>query len=195
MPRAKKGSQFERETCKRLSKWWTNGKRDDVYWRSSQSGGRATQRAKRGVRTYGSYGDVAAVDPIGEPLLKLFTIELKRGSTYGTPGDLLDFKSDNKRHRWMKCLLQTIRSSVEAGSHGWMMVSKRDFRRAMVYMDLDSARQLSQVVSFLNKPNVAKFCLKCSDMQIRFIAMPLESFLARVSPEQVKQCLNILPER
>ena len=41
MPKAYKGSEFEREMCKCLSLWWTDSKRDDVFWRSAQSGGRA----------------------------------------------------------------------------------------------------------------------------------------------------------
>lgn len=188
-----KGGDFEREVCKLLSKWWTDGKRDDVYWRSSQSGGRATQRSNRGVRTYGSYGDIAAVDPIGEPLLKLFTIELKRGSSHSSPGDLIDFKADNISHPWMICVRQAARSCIQAGSHGWMLICRRDFRRAMVYIDRDSARALQRCAWFLGRPPTYRFDMMCAGMRIRFVGMPLDTFLARVSPLQVVQCLNTLP--
>src|SRR3990167_4570673 len=135
MSKAYKGSDFERALCKRLSEWWTGGMRDDVFWRSSQSGGRATQRTKKGLSTYGSYGDIAAVDPIGEPLLKVFTIELKRGSSYGIPGDLLDFKRENGKHPWVACLLQAIRAHQQAGSQGWMLICRRDHRGPIVYVE------------------------------------------------------------
>lgn len=190
MSKAKKGSAFEREVCKQLSKWWTNDERDDVFWRSSQSGGRATERTKKGMRTYGSYGDIAAVDPIGGPLLKLFTIELKCGSTYSTPGDLLDFKEQNHRHRWMKCLLQTIRSSREAGSVGWMLICRRNFRRPMLYIDRSSARALDRCAGFLGRPTVTRFDMQCKGERIRFVALGLETFLARVSPKQIIECLK-----
>jgi hypothetical protein len=197
MSKGYKGGDFEREVSKKLSLWWSKGlggkPRDDIFWRSSQSGGRATQRFKKGVRTYGSYGDIAAVDPIGEPLLKLFTIELKRGSSHGSPGDLLDFKADNKCHPWMKCLLQTVRSCIQAGSHGWMMICRRDHRQAMVYIDRDSARSLEACAWFLGCPVVARFDLRCETTRIRFVALPLEDFLARVSPAQIIQCLNTIP--
>ena len=66
-----KGSQFERTVCKDLSLWWTKGKRDDVFWRTSGSGARAKTRSKTGEKTFGQYGDVQATDPIGQPLICL----------------------------------------------------------------------------------------------------------------------------
>ncbi len=59
-----KGSNFEREICKLLSLWWTNDKRDDIFWRTSGSGARATTRSKTKQKTFGQYGDVQATDPI-----------------------------------------------------------------------------------------------------------------------------------
>jgi len=29
---AKKGPKFERKMCKKFSLWWTNNKRDDIFW-------------------------------------------------------------------------------------------------------------------------------------------------------------------
>lgn len=190
--KAKKGSQFERQICKLLSLWWTHDHRDDVFWRSSQSGGRATQRAKSGKATYGSYGDIAAVDPVGEPLLKLFTIELKRGSTHKWPGDLLDFKADNRCHKWVGCLRQAARSAEHAASQGWMIVAKRDFRETMVYMDKFTASFLHRDTGFLGRPGVTRFDMLCGDERFRFIGMPLKSFLARVSPPQIIKCLTTI---
>ncbi|MCL2347114.1 MAG: hypothetical protein FWC50_02515, partial [Planctomycetaceae bacterium] len=53
--------------------------RDDLFWRSSSSGGRATQRTKQGKRTANSAGDIAAMDADAQELLKIFTFELKVG--------------------------------------------------------------------------------------------------------------------
>ena len=68
----KKGSQFEREVCKALSLWVTNGKRGDVFWRSAMSGGRATMFSD--VR---QCGDICAVAPEGVPLTDHYFIECK----------------------------------------------------------------------------------------------------------------------
>ena len=76
-----KGEDFERQISKQLSLWWTGGERDDVFWRTSQSGGRATQRAKSDLKTAYSYGDITFIDPIGKPFCDLLVLEAKRGYT------------------------------------------------------------------------------------------------------------------
>lgn len=182
--RAKKGSAFERHVCKQLSRWWSNGKRDDIFWRSSQSGGRATQRAKKGQRTFGSYGDVAAVDPCGQPLLNVFTIELKRGNSHGTPADLLDFKQDNSRHTWVKCLKQAIKSHLQAGSKSWLLIMRRDKREAVVYLETAMLKRL------MEKPawgmNTIRFALVIDGEWEAFTAMKLDDFLDQVWPEDLR---------
>lgn len=71
-----KGSSFERKICTRLSLWVTHGKRKDVFWRSSMSGGRATViRARGGENRQG--GDICAVAPEGHVLTDRFFFECK----------------------------------------------------------------------------------------------------------------------
>lgn len=185
--RAAKGSKFERKICKVLSKWWTGGERDDVFWRSSQSGGRATRRAKKGKKTYGSYGDIAAVDPIGEPLLKLFTIELKIGKSHGTPMDIIDCPLKDCFKPFENTLLQAHEAHIKAGSCGWMVICKRDFKNAMVYADLDLLRKLEEGKNYsLFTPPVARFSIRVGSLRFRFAAITLEYFLKRVTPASVK---------
>ncbi len=86
-----KGSSFEREIAKLLSLWWSDGKNDNVFYRSTTSGARATQRSKKGKETYLQQGDITASDPIGEPLIKEWSIEIKTG--YGK-------KTDTGINRW-----------------------------------------------------------------------------------------------
>ncbi len=178
-----KGSEFEREVCKRLSLWWSAGlskgdARDDIFWRSSQSGGRATQRAKTGQKTFGSYGDIAAVDPIGQPLLKYFTIELKRGRSHGFLGDLLDLK-DNVKHPFVATLRQARRSAKQAGSKTWLLICRRDRRVAMVYLPWRHANNLLDTTLFSDVGAVI------NGTWVWVAALPLESFLAAVKPKQI----------
>lgn len=73
-----KGSAFERLVCKELSLWVSNGIRDDLYWRSAMSGGRASVRFKKTNKTSSTQaGDITAIDPLGKPLLDVFCIECK----------------------------------------------------------------------------------------------------------------------
>lgn len=79
-----KGSKFERKIAQKLSLWWTDNERDDIFYLTSGSGARATQRKKKGVDTANSSGDIGIIDPIGKPFIDMFLIEVKSGYTLGT---------------------------------------------------------------------------------------------------------------
>lgn len=72
-----KGSEFERSICKKLSSWATNGERDDIFWRTSLSGGRATVNLKKGKINQQHVGDICAIDAIGYEFTDIFYTELK----------------------------------------------------------------------------------------------------------------------
>lgn len=132
-----KGSKFERVLCRELSLWWTRGERDDVFWRTSQSGGRSKTRMKTGRKTFGQYGDIQAVDPIGRPLLDLLTIEAKKGYNKETAFNALDRipKSGSIRlSKWEGFLHQAQVDSHNAGTPYWLLIHKRDQRNAMVFV-------------------------------------------------------------
>lgn len=74
---AAKGADFERSVCKRLSKWLTRRQRDDLFWRTAMSGGRATLQRKKGHRAAAQVGDIGAIDAAGERLTSLFVMECK----------------------------------------------------------------------------------------------------------------------
>lgn len=59
-----KGAYFERRICKELSKWVSNNytyARDDLFWRSAMSGGRATIGKKQGEQREAQEGDISAL--------------------------------------------------------------------------------------------------------------------------------------
>lgn len=78
---SKKGPPFERDTCRELSRWWLDNEREDIFWRTSGSGARATTRRKQGKKTRYEYGDISFRDPVGKLFIDYFLIELKRGYT------------------------------------------------------------------------------------------------------------------
>src|ERR1043166_5512869 len=71
-----KGSGFEREVCKALSKWVSKGKRQDIFWRSAMSGGRATVQHAKGI-SIRQAGDICAVAPEGHVLTDRWFLECK----------------------------------------------------------------------------------------------------------------------
>jgi len=180
----RKGSSFEREICKKLSEWWSDAvegtPRDDLFWRASQSGGRATQRAKSGKRTAGSYGDIAAVDPVGAPLLKVFTLELKRGRSHGDIGDMLDIPlTGYKKRPFEKTLEQAVGSHKLAGSMSWLLISQRDRRRCLVIGDWFFLRHFDDNVPRVHLPHgwIVTY-------------LPFRVFLRKVTPAKIIKLAN-----
>jgi len=191
MPKAAKGGQYERLFCKEISLWWTGGERDDVFWRSAQSGGRATQRMKKGLKTHGSYGDIAAVDPVGEPLIKFATIELKRGNTHGAAADLLEIRRTKKERPFEKSINQAIKSAEQAGSWGWLLIVRRDAREAVLYMPMNIYGMLNSTGSAFTPRIVYKMKINqpadAAPKKMQFVGVHLADFLRRVSPIEIIQ--------
>jgi len=128
-----KGSANERSKCKDWSLWWTEGQRDDIFWRTSGSGSRAKVRAKAGKTTAGSYGDIMAIDPIGEPLIEVCTIELKKG--YSDELDLLSlFDSRAKKHT-IKGFLAQVRYDSNNANNFPILEVHRDYRKPVLFID------------------------------------------------------------
>lgn len=137
-----KGSEYERQVCKQLSQWWTASAREDVFWRSSNSGGRATVRGRKGKGTFGSYGDIAAVDPIGQMLLEVVTIELKRGYSKCSVADLLDADRTSGHHQFGDFINQAMEAAERAGSFSWMLVQRRNKRKSLAFFPAELYRKL-----------------------------------------------------
>jgi len=124
---AGKGSAYERELAKELSLWWSDDRRDDLFWRSSQSGGRATQRAKSGKTTVNACGDLAAQDAEGQKFLDLFTIEIKRGYGTYTVSDIIE----GGKNGMNLFVAQAAKAASLAGTPYWLLIHKRDRRPAI----------------------------------------------------------------
>ena len=125
-----RGFPFERVICKLFSQWWAGEEGADIFWRTAQSGGRATSRKKAGKKTKAHYGDVCAIDPSGDPLMNLFTIDLKRGYPRTDIQGLLEgHKGERSWHQW---ILDAQNDARNAGTPYWMVVQKRDRRDTIV---------------------------------------------------------------
>lgn len=186
-----KGSQFERSVCERLSAWATNGKRDDIFWRSHGSGNRATSRGKAGKRTKGQYGDICATDPIGIPFLDVVTIELKRGYSTHTIGEILDKDTHTLVQVMETWFSQAIHSHEDAGSFAWMIVHKRDQRAAMVYFPIHLYDALydsdPEPFDYQYPFAQARVHIHAIAEPVEFVIMRFEDFLNATSIEQFEE--------
>lgn len=88
-----KGSAFERDMCKRLSLWLTKGRRNDLLWRNSMSGGRSTITLKqtgRGLKAQA--GDIGMIDTSAEDFVSRYAIECKHYKDLNIPALLFGSK-------------------------------------------------------------------------------------------------------
>lgn len=152
MGRSNKGSAWEREVCRDLSEWFSGGKHDDYFWRSSQSGGRATSRRKKGKRTRGHCGDICATHRAGEPLTQFLTMELKRGYAKHTLADLFDRANGSKQQVYEQWIQQAFLAHENAESYSWAIITKRDFRQALIFTERKVINLLKEHGAFKSKP-------------------------------------------
>lgn len=180
----RKGSDFERDVCRRLSLWWSGGKDDDLFWRTAGSGARATSRGKKGKGTTGHYGDVAATSHEGAPLLDLLTFELKRGRSKFTIQDLLDKPPRAARQEYEDWIDQAIASHKAAGSLAWAVVFRRDKRVACVMAPYALWRRLVDAGASVAEA-VPLLTLSCGGGAV--VLLRLDDFLAGVTPDLVRK--------
>lgn len=186
---AQKGSGFERAICKLLSKWCSNDKSDSIFWRTSTSGARATVRARKGLETPNSYGDITAIDPLGSPLISLVSIELKRGySGQLTIQDLLD--SNQKEPILLKFWKQAERDRM-IGKRRWSwLIFQRDRRHACIMFNRSFWDFLLNYAGRLKYPKSFRLLIKLNCVSEKkhynLYIMRLTDFLYWVDPEIFK---------
>jgi hypothetical protein len=190
-----KGSDFERLVATQLSRWWTNDARDDIFWRTAGSGARATTRSKGGKRTAQQYGDICAIDPLGNPFVDLITLELKRGYNTRSIHDLLDYSPTQAVTEWEGFLEKAIKSHEQAGSAFWMIITRRDRHTAWVWFPWDMVLHLRVKGIFPNGPPEphASFAVYVrakgrgpAPGAVRVFGTTLDNFLAHVTPEAIR---------
>lgn len=176
-----KGSSFEREICKTLSLWWTDGIRDDVFWRTAGSGGRATNRARMGRTTAGAEGDLTATDPIGSVLLRLCCFELKRGYNKVNPLDVIE-RRDNAK----PCILedfwaQALNSTMQSRAHFPVVIFKRDQKRTSI---MCARPMLLALACYLGPDRSPKIQVRVNTDNA--VIMRFEDWIDYITPDSIK---------
>lgn len=179
---SKKGGKFEKEFCKELSLWWTDGKRDDIFYSTSGSGGRATMRLKRGLCTENASGDVCSLSEIGFPYIHYFLTEIKRGYDLKRKSsiDFIEFvdspnKKTNKLKEWI------VKAEKEKSANfrkGILIVIKRDFKIPWVIIDSITLHRFA--ISFSRLKN--EFIM-FSVNDLTYYAFPLIRFYEIFTPK------------
>lgn len=199
MGKSQKGGEFEREFCKDLSRWWTNGARDDIFWRTAGSGGRATARRKQGRTTANSNGDIMATDVLGIPLLNVFAFELKRGYSKHTIVDVFDKAPNSALQEYENWIVQAEESQRNSDAESWAIVTRRDRRVAMLYMPTWALNTLTELQLLHEVPHPhmemtlsvrRQYGGQVQKCRKRISCILVSSFFASFTPEVIKRWIG-----
>lgn len=132
-----KGKAFEKKIHKMLSLWVSDGKRKDLFKKSTLSGGQVTMQLNKGkkkVEFEGQAGDtaLACYDPLADLFLKRFLTEMKCYKKIGIEG--LIYGKPNKG----QCILafwNKLRDEAWALNREPMLIFKENQRPIMIMVD------------------------------------------------------------
>lgn len=197
-----KGGAYEREICRTLSLWWSDGEDGDVFYKTAGSGNRATARTRAGKDTSFGYGDVQAINPIGQPLMDVSVIELKKGYNKETLIDCLDRPPQSAHKVWEKWIRQAEEEEAGAGSVGWMLISRRDQRQDLLTMSEGLYEELLRCGA-CTKEFIGSACATIpirsesyfEENLVTVFVTPLQNFLDLVSPSVIKKAAKRKKQR
>lgn len=182
-----KGNAFERRICQKLSLWWSEGKREDIFWRSASSGGVATMRSKRGKTMAGQSGDISAIHESGMPLTRLCTVELKRGYKGASIADMCDRLEASKPSKWEEFILQCQREAKESDSPFWILIVQRDRKRPMICIPTSFMNALLQIRKFSSFEFLCKIRIHRKNVRLNIVYLELDEFLQKVDHTIIEQ--------
>lgn len=195
---SRKGGEWEREFCRLLTYWWSEGKAQDVlFWRTAGSGGRSTLRGRKGKSAAVHSGDICSIDEEGKPFTDLITVEAKRGYSKASIADILDCPDKSAQQLWEAFWQQTIEAQIRAGTPYWMIITRRDKRDPFIFIPLSLILVLRKVgaLSLLPQPyitlNLTLRCKEGTEKRLvrgqRVAGMRLQDFFSLVKPIHIKR--------
>lgn len=168
-----KGNNFEREISKKLSLWWSENKRDDIFWRTQSSGAFYTIRKKFGKQLSTQYGDIQAIDKDGQPFLECVCIEVKRGYNI----DFFDFLS-KKKSKFQIFLNQAKNLDKQP-----VLIYKKDRKKTIIFFEKTLFLKMQD---FFSSPNFPYILMFFPDFGESFFCSDFDNFLKWCHPDFFK---------
>lgn len=195
---ANKGFPYERELCHKLSAWWLGVPLEEcdeiVFWRTAGSGAHATVRAKKGKQTRGRHGDIGAVDERGKPFTDLFVLEAKRGYNKATIADLMDKPGHAKEAGYDEWIRKLQDKKESLGVPFWVLIHRRDHRRAMLYLPAEAVAELGCSYSQFTKAKKPLYAYATCTLNCKvdgvahsIFGYRLDRFLEMVNADDIKE--------
>lgn len=174
-----KGADFERSLAKRLSLWWTKGERDDIFWRSQQSGGRATQRKKQGKATANQEGDLTVMDAAGQPFIDKIVVEAKCGyPSFSIEGEI----NKTAEKTVFKDFINQCLKEVGCSERFFWLIVKQDRKKEIVLVPFSF---ITFVRSKGNNKLRKNEYLEIHLNDHHLVCFRLQDFLSNISPEDL----------
>jgi len=138
---------------------------------------------------------VQAVDSVGQPLIDLCTIEIKKGYGRNSYFDLIDKLPKETKQPYKKFIQQAIDQHYKAETEWWLLITKRDYKETLIAMPIGLKRELScESMTNLSKcvPSMRfRFQLKeskrKSPIREKIFVTTLDEFFRVVSPNHIKR--------
>lgn len=182
----RKGGKFERTIARMLSKWWSGGTSDSIFWRSAGSGGMAKVRGRSQKKTYGQHGDITTVHPSGAPLVEMFVIECKNGYNRFTIQDLIDreHKQLKRAHNYDDWIKSCEESVMFSDAYSYLIIVKRDSRQPLVLFPVHIQQELTGI------KNIENYLLLIyhnpyKKINVRLKGVKLDDFCKHVKPKDI----------
>lgn len=132
-----KGAAFERRICRALSLWVSHNTREDIFWRSAMSGGRASIQLKTDRKHAGAQaGDISAVDKAGHELVSRYLIDCKHYQELRVRDLVFD------RNRGLVMFWQDIMTDSSAFQKRPMLIAKQDYLPELICLDARGKAEL-----------------------------------------------------
>lgn len=135
-----KGNSFEREVAKKLSLWWSNNNRIDLFWRINSSGARHTcMRSKYNIDLYNQDGDITSTHPLSMIFCECFMVECKFYKDIKLWTVFTDSSTINIRIWW-----KIAREKAAASSKNVFLVVKQNGKPVIVIVDERTGKHVSE---------------------------------------------------
>lgn len=144
----RKGSKFERDVCKTLSRYIDPKGTDTLFWRSAMSGGRATVQGRQGIKNQSQLGDITCVSKQGQWLTKNFVLECKTYKDLAIIGFIL-----KRQGRLAKFWRQVKKLSKKNDRHP-LLIAKQNSTPTLLITNMAGLQTLSTFIGDLGDKQI-----------------------------------------
>jgi len=180
-----KGSSFEREISKDLSKWLTGQEKPYQYWRTPGSGSLCTIHNE----DMGLSGDIRALTPEAKFLTDVFSIELKTG--YPTTSFWQHF-SDIKGFKLREFWEQTNRDAKKANKEPMLIYRKKGKKKLVGFRKNLLDNYMFRDCYDLDNIGIISIQFKIDYMLPVLAIMDFNDFFNIMKPDKMRSVCNII---